>query len=393
MDLAAIMVMDAPNSRLRARSSRPHSLLVKVVLPEGGGEGGREGRWVEEAWFVAVAEKELLVESRVFEEKEGGREGGKEGRRKYMHKVTLPYPVQTEEEVGEEGREEGVMMVRVRVEDGRKGGAARQVLMVRLLVTKKEDQVVQLGRPMAGMEGEREEGKEGGREEEKEGGTGEKAERGGGGGKNHERWVAPAPINAINIADLNKRGGGGKERVVEVKGEEHASILPARKEVGENNYGQSQEQKQQQQQQQREEEQQHVCPPHRQEERGGNVARQPDYEVTEEETHFSLLFPVPGIDGSSVQVNYSNRSSSSEETLNVVFSSSSFSSSSSPLSLSTAWSLSLPLPKPLDSSAGCTWQVSSENLWLRVPKKATGKAGKMEKKLLLTSPHIFAMCE
>ena len=39
---------------------------------------------------------------------------------------------------------------------------------------------------------------------------------------------------------------------------------------------------------------------------------------------------------------------------------------------------------------GCTWQISSENLWVKVPKKAMGKK---EKEVLLTSPHMFAMCE
>jgi len=393
VDLAAVMVMDAPNSRLRARSSRPHSLLLKVVLPEVGREGGKEGGWVEEAWSVAVAEKELLVESRIFEEKEGGRKGFREGGRKYMQRVKLPYPVRTEEEMGEEGREEGVMMARVVVEDGRKGGAARRLLVVRLLVKKKEDQVVQFDQPTVVWE----EGKEGGREEEKEGGKEEKEEERveGGGGKNHERWVALAPESGIDLASLNIQGGegGAKERVDDEKGGKHLSILPAMKEVGERHGGQLQQQ-QQQQQQHGEEEQQRLHPPNRLDGRREDGVLQPDYEMTEEETHFSLLFSVPGIDVSSVQVTCSSCSSSSSEgTMNVVFSSSSTSSSSFPLSLSTAWSLSLALPKPLGLSSECTWQVSSENMWLRVPKRATGRAEMMQKKPLLTSPHIFAMCE
>jgi len=361
VDLAAVMVMDAPDSRFRARSTRPHSLLVKVVLPEGGREGGREGGWVEEEWSVGVAEKELLVESRVFEEGEGGREGGKEGGRKYVQMVKLPYPLQIEEEEGEEGREEGVMAARMVVEEGREGGVARRVLVVRLLVEKGEDKVVQFAKPVVVKEeGGREEGREGGVEEEKEGGKEEKEGGGGGGGKDHERWVAPAPVGGGSIAGLSKRGEGERKEREEGEEEEgHDSILPARKEIEARNGGQSQ-----QQQQQQEEE----------------LARQPDYDLTEEETSFFLFFPVPGIDRESVQV------STGDDAVNISFSSSSASS------LSTCWSLSLPLPKPLDSTstARCRWQVSSENLWVSVPKKAMGKK---EKGVLLTSPHIFTMCE
>ena len=47
-------------------------------------------------------------------------------------------------------------------------------------------------------------------------------------------------------------------------------------------------------------------------------------------------------------------------------------------------------PPPQGLKWGCTWQISSENLWVNVPKKAMGKK---EKGVLLTSPHIFAMCK
>jgi HSP20 family molecular chaperone IbpA len=359
VDLAAVMVMDAPASRLRARSSRPHSLLIKVALPEEGMEGGRERGWVEEDWSVGAAEKELLVESRIFKGGEGGREGGKEGGRKYVQVVKLPYPIQMEEEEGEGGREEGVMTARMVMEEGRERGAARLVMEVRLLVQKKEDEVVQLSQPVVVEE---EEGKEEGKEGGKEGGREENEGRG---GKHHERWVAPAPAGiSSSIAGLSKEGKEGKEE----EEEGHDSILPARKKVGVRNGGQPQEQEQQEQEQQEQQQRQE-----------GELARQPDFDLTEEETHFSLFFPLPGIDRSSVQVNCGNSSS-----VNVSF------SSSSPSSLSTSWSLSLPLPKPLDSSVGCKWQVSSENLWVSVPKKGMGKK---EKEMLLTSPHIFAMCE
>ncbi|TFJ85029.1 hypothetical protein NSK_003453 [Nannochloropsis salina CCMP1776] len=340
-------LMDAPQTRLCARFSRPNFIILKVALPSK--EGECEEGMVCENWVVDVGRREVRIQSRTFR----GREG-KEGRR-YAVVVPLPYPAVTAEE--KEGAKGDRMIARVMRREGRH----ERTMVLKLAVEQDAGKMVVMGRAAGGkeeVEGEKEEAciKEGSRATE----IGEKIREGG--RNDHGRWVTPPPQSTIKVLG-GSRGGDGmpKGRGSPVEAEKQGEEEERRRgKEGLASIGHSDE--------------------------SGGPLPSPPVDVTEEEGGCSLLVQVPDIDLSSVRLETGKKGDKAQNA-RLFFSS----TSPSPSSTTVSWCLKLPNSHGLDRTQ-CMWDVANENMWVRVGRSVDADGGKAGREVMLSNPHIYAMC-